>query len=172
VWIGFFYEGVYGNLGWGAPDGPEPIGWPGLLRTTPQLEVDWRFPADQREPIDECSALNVTGEVAWTCSCFSSAVIRVEDSRVGSWSSRLDGVRAFVVGDGLVALAGGHAGERDRIVLGRLERSFTELSRAQLVMPDGSQVPPGAAMHGRRDELHVFVGHDWFVLALGEIAQG
>jgi len=63
VWVGYFDEGVYGNHGWGGP-GPQPLGSCGLARFDPAGEQDWRFPQDAPATIDDCYALNVTGETA------------------------------------------------------------------------------------------------------------
>lgn len=93
VWLGYFDEGVYGNLGWGDPPGPEPIGWPGLLKMTSQLAIEWRYPADELEPIDDCYALNLAGEVAWACPYSTFCVTRVEDAQVRLWPNQMEGTR-------------------------------------------------------------------------------
>jgi hypothetical protein len=56
VWVGYFDEGVYGNYGWGGGGGgPAPLGAPGLVRFSPDLEPDLaRFDHDRRllvEPV-------------------------------------------------------------------------------------------------------------------------
>ncbi len=169
VWLGYFDEGVYGNLGWGAPGGPPPIGWSGLLKMTSELEIEWRYPADELEPIDDCYALNLAGEVAWVFPYSSFCLTRVEDAQVRLWPSRVPGARALVVDGDRVALVGGYSGDRDRLVLGRLDESFTEVSRTRLEMPDGAPLPAGATIVGRADELHVFIGPEWFRVDLEHV---
>lgn len=169
VWLGYFDEGVYGNLGWGAPEGPEPRGWSGLLKMTSQLEIEWRYPADELEPIDDCYALNLAGEVAWACPYSSFGVTRVEDGQVRVWPSQAQGARALVVDGERVALVGGYSGDRDRLVLGRLDEFFTEVGKTRLEMPDGAQLPIEAITVGQADDLHVFIGPEWFRMSLEDM---
>ena len=82
VWAGYFDEGVYGNYGWGDPGGEAPVGACGLVRFTPDLQLDWRFPSHVQQPwgaISDCYALNVGDTDVWACttrtgrSCASAA---------------------------------------------------------------------------------------------------
>lgn len=171
VWIAYFDEGVYGNLGWGEPGGPEPMGWPGLVRTNRELEIEWRYPADELDPIDDCYALTVNGEDVWAWTYSSFAITRVQNSQVRSWPTRADGGDALI-GDGeRVALVGGRSVDHDRLVLGRLDQDFTELGRARLAMPDAAPLPVAATKVGRADELHVFVGPEWFRVSLEDLGR-
>lgn len=172
VWVSYFDEGVYGNLGWGEPGGPEPIGWPGLVRANRELEIEWRYPADVLVPIDDCYALTVSGEEAWALTCSSFAIMQVRDSQVRSWPTQVDGGSALVCDGERVALVGGNTGEHDRLVLGRLEQDFTELRRARLAMPDAAPLPAAATKLGCAGELHVFVGTEWFRLGLEDLCPG
>ena len=43
AWVAYFDEGVFGNYGWGGPDGPEPIGSSGLVRFSRELEMEWEY---------------------------------------------------------------------------------------------------------------------------------
>lgn len=123
VWLGYFDEGVYRSLGWGDPGGPEPMGWPGLVRTNRELEIEWSYPADELDPIDDCYALTVDVDDAWVVTYSSFANTRVRDSQVRSWSSQADGGSALA-GDGeRVALVGGYRSDHDRLVVGRLDQS-------------------------------------------------
>lgn len=171
VWIGYFDEGVYGNLGWGEPGGPEPIGWPGLIRTSRTLEIAWRYPARELDPFDDCYALTIDGEDVWTLAYASFAITRVRDSQVRSWPTRADGGNALVTDGERVALVGGYRGEHDSVVLGRLDQELTELRRTRLSMPDGAPLPVGATRLGQGDELHVFVGPEWFRIGLEELSR-
>jgi hypothetical protein len=171
VWLAYSDEGVYGNLGWGEPGGPEPMGWPGLVRTNKELEIEWRYPADERAPIDDCYALNVDGEDAWAFTYSSFAITYVQDSLVRSWSTRVEGGGALVEDGERVALVGGYSGDHDRLVLGRLDHGFIELRRTRLTMPDGAPLPVAATKIGQADELHVFVGPEWFRISLEDLSR-
>lgn len=146
VWLGYFDEGVYGNLGWGEPGGPEPMGWCGLFRTTPELDIEWRYPANKLEPIDDCYALNLDGEVAWAYTYSSFSVARVENSQVRLWPTQVDGANALVVAGDWAALIGGYGPNRDRLVLGQLGDALTEVRRARVAMPDGRELPSGVSV--------------------------
>jgi hypothetical protein len=169
VWIGYFDEGVYGNLGWGEPGAPSPIGASGLLRTGSDLEIDWRYPGDELLPIDDCYALNVDGETCWAYFYADFALARIEHGNLRLWATDVDGAGAFATDGERVALAGGYGKERDRLVLGRLGAEFRRLRRFRLRMSDGRALPAEATMVGRGDTLHVFVGREWYRLGLSEI---
>lgn len=171
VWLAYFDEGVYGNLGWGGPGAPEPMGWPGLVRTNRELEIDWRYPADRLEPIDDCYALTVSGEDAWAFTYSGFAITQVHGSRVRSWPTRVDGGNALAVDGERVALVGGYGEDHDRLVLGRLDQDFTVRRRARLAMPDATPLPVAASKIGHADELHVFVGPDWFRIGLDDLVD-
>src|SRR5262245_51164645 len=56
IWVGYFDEGVVGNVGWGGP-GPAPIGRGGIVRFAADLSLRWSFPLDTS--MVDCYALNV-----------------------------------------------------------------------------------------------------------------
>ncbi len=167
IWTGYFDEGVYGNYGWGAPDGPAPIGAPGIVRFSPTLDVEWTFPVEDLEPIDDCYALNVAGEDAWACYYSSFDIVRIRDGVVRSWGNEVEGARAIVVSDDSIALFGGYGKDRDRLVIGRLEDDDLEVTTTtRLTMPNGRPLPQDAVVIGRGEELHALVGLEWLTWSL------
>lgn len=171
AWVGYFDEGVYGNYGWGGP-GPEPLGSCGLARFGPDGEQDWRFSPDDTATIDDCYALNVTGETAWACYYSDFPVVEVKDGNVTAWrNDHAHGARSLVIDEHRVGMAGGYRPVRDRLVIGELgDSELLDAGRYRLVLPDGRPLPSEVRMVGRGPDLHVFHGTDWYLLSLPDIA--
>jgi hypothetical protein len=63
VWVAYGDEGIYGNFGWGPPNGPEPVGAAGLVCFSQDGNKLWEFPSDRT--MSDCYALNISeGEVS------------------------------------------------------------------------------------------------------------
>jgi len=132
VWVSYFDEGGYGNLGWNDP-GPAPIGRSGIVRFDADLTKRWEYPSYVANPwggVDDCYAFDVVGEVAWACYYSDFPVVRIDGEHVSGWRNPVRGARALVVGDGGVSilLVGGYGPERDRLVEGRLSNGGSRLS--------------------------------------------
>jgi len=171
IWTGYFDEGVYGNYGWGALDSPEPIGRHGLLRWTPALDVAWEYPFDTAfGVIDDCYALNLDGEVAWASYYSDFPVVQIDGrDRVHGWRTEVAGARALAVDGSVVAFFGGYGEDRDRLVVGHLDREAIELvSATRLVDPDGRRLGP-ATVVGRGAELHVITPAGWWKVAVEDV---
>jgi hypothetical protein len=170
AWVGYFDEGVYGNYGWGGP-GPEPVGSCGLARFSPGGQQDWRFPTDDTAAIDDCYALNVTGETAWACYYSDFPVVKVDAGQLTAWRNDVaHGARSLIVADRRVGLAGGYRPVRDRLIVGDLGAGdLRDAGRYRLVLPDGQPMSEDVRMVGRGPDLHVFHGSDWYLLSLTDI---
>ncbi|WP_157412953.1 hypothetical protein [Aeromicrobium sp. Root236] len=168
IWVGYFDEGIYGNDGWGG-SGPEPMGSAGIVRFSSDLQVQWEYPLQQQDPIDDCYALNVTGDDVWACPYSSFDVVRIRDGDVRSWSNEVEGARALVVSGDSVALVGGYEKDRDRLVIGQLDDDELQVqATGRLTMPDGRRLPEDTFVVGRGAELHALVGSDWFSWSLDQ----
>ncbi len=175
VWVGYFDEGVYGNFGWGGP-GPTPVGAPGLVRFSPELEPDWAFPSHSDHPwgaIDDCYALNVDGDAVWACYYSDFPLVRIHAGAVTWWHNQIaSGARALMVAHAWVALYGGYGPERDRLVLARLDADHLRpVAEYRVVRPDGLPMPDDTAVYGRGPDLHLFTGRDWYQLNLHRILR-
>jgi hypothetical protein len=172
IWVGYFDEGVFGNYGWGTPLGAEPVGAPGLIRFAPDLQVDWRFPFDGHpwDAISDCYALNVDGEIAWTCYYTDFPVVRVDGDTLTGWHNPLGTApKALVVGDRTVGLYGGYGEDRHRMVVAGLgDGTLTATGEYRIVLPDGSPPPP-ARIVGRGPDLHLLAGEQWYRLSLTDL---
>jgi hypothetical protein len=51
----------------------------------------------------------------------------------------------------------------------QLEKGWTPIRSPRLVLPDGSRLPAGASTAGLGDTFHVFVGSEWYQVALPDL---
>jgi hypothetical protein len=173
TWVGYFDEGVYGNLGWGGPD-REPIGAPGLVRFDERLERAWDYPFDTGlGSISDCYALNVAGETVWACYYTDFPIVRIADGRVTGWTNSESGVSAVITDGVRCALVGGYGEDRDRVLVGALTEDgrFAVRARKRLSLPGGAPLPPRLGMCGRGDVLHVVSGTTHYRLDLDQLAR-
>lgn len=150
VWVGYFDEGVSGNLGWGFP-GPAPIGAAGLVRFGPDLERAWELSHGQ---MDDLVAINLVGETVWASYYVGFPVVEVDAGQVRSWSTAADYLSALVVDGDRVGLV---AEGLERVVVGRLEGAGVQVEGEHRLA-----LPKGARVFGYGPELHVVAGREWF----------
>ncbi|GAA3517381.1 hypothetical protein GCM10022234_10940 [Aeromicrobium panaciterrae] len=169
IWVGYFDEGIFGNLGWGMGKGPEPIGHSGLVQFTRDFELLWEFPPSDN-PIDDCYAMNVIGDDVWVCCYSEFDVALVRDGAVQRWRNDVASAKTIAVADDRVALFG-HWEERDRLVIGHLsDADLKPRATTRLTMPNGRRIPEDARVVGRGAELHVLVGLERFTWSLTDQA--
>jgi hypothetical protein len=195
VWVGYDDMGIYGNNEWGLDGAPMQIGEPGLIRFSPDLEIECEFPgpniwADTADhvrrdslaalpgPIDDCSALTLDGDTLWMYYYSSFPVVRVDAQRdLHAWQCAANEdavpviVQALATDGHHVGLAGdsGETYEDDRVVMAGLEDGWTPIRSPRLVLPDGSRPPTGASMAGLGDTLYVFAGTEWYQVSLTDL---
>lgn len=99
IWLAYFDEGVYGNLGWS-----HPLGHSGLRSVDVRGGETWAFASG--EPIDDCYALNVFGDQVWCCYYSDFPVVQVAGGVVTSWANSVAGVFALAVDADQVTLVG------------------------------------------------------------------
>ncbi len=156
-----------GNFGWGGP-GPEPIGRPGIVRFTSDLQVAWRYGGEYGFVMD-CYALNVVGGTAWACYHPDFPIVRMGIDRVAGWRNQVRGAQALVVAGPTVALVGGYGSDHDRVVVGTLAgEHFQPQVHARLRLPGGVGLQ-GVRLLGRGSELHVLAGTAWSKIALEDL---
>jgi hypothetical protein len=173
IWVGYFDEGVYGNYGWGDAGAPPPLGAPGLVRFSPDLEPDWRYPTNV-EPwgaISDCYALNIDGDTAWACYYTDFPVVRVQAGTVMGWRNTIaHGARALAVADPNIAMCSGYGPNRDVLVIAsRGQDQLHKLSEYRLVLPDGSPLPATVQAIGRGADLHLINEGEWYRLDLDDL---
>jgi hypothetical protein len=170
AWVGYFDEGVFGNLGWGNPGSPEPIGSPGLLRFDLATgEIEWAFePPDGSDSIADCYALNVDGDHAWMSYYTDFDLFRIDsDGGIHRW-------RVGARGPGVIACDGMHV-----LLVGgyesRLSATLWNLGEDRLGDPrpvrlrlEGDLSDP-EAIWGRGPVHHAVRGSTWFAGELRDI---
>lgn len=171
IWVGYFDEGVFGNLGWGGP-GPEPIGSPGIVCFAPDLVAAWRYPYDADcGSIADAYALNVDGETAWSSYYTDFPIVRIESDVITTWRGGSAGARALIVDDGRCVLVGGYGDDRNRVLVGSLTQDgFVPERVGLLTLPDGTELGR-CRLVARGAELHVFVENRWYKIAVADIGK-
>ena len=168
IWCGYFDEGVLGNLGWGGPHGPVPIGAPGLVAFGPDGRVMRGYDCEQAggHAIDDVYAMNVAAaDDVWLSFYMDFPLVHLGRERARAWRPRVEGARALAVRGDRVLFAGGYDGG-DALTTVALEGSRARIvERSSLAGPDGASL---ARTHlvGVGDTLYAFDGRR--VLALRE----
>lgn len=174
IWVGYFDEGVYGNYGWGSPDGPEPLGRAGLVRWSLDGEHEYGFStAEGPYWIDDCYALSVIGEDAWACYYSDFPVVRVRpNGSVTTWACGVAGARGLaVLGAERVGHVGGYDGLHDRLVVSELGDGRCAGTRTlQLVTPEGAELPADARVFARGSAIHALMNGRWLRTDLRDLS--
>lgn len=188
LWAGYFDEGVYGNRGWGAQGGPEPIGHPGLVRFATDGRIVWSydFNAPGAPVISDCYVLNV-GEDVWACTYTDFPILRFGGDGQRTWTNTIGGARAIAVDGGNILLFGGYRGrdtftsgaaafpahseDRDRLALLQLGETEANLV-AEFDLDFGGVGDASAALvGGRGDWLHFVADGMWFRISVAEVLE-
>ena len=81
IWVSYFDEGVFGNLGWA-----EPIGAAGLLRFDSHGRRLWAYePPSGADHIVDCYALNVDARTTWAYYYGQFPLVRITDGRAQAY---------------------------------------------------------------------------------------
>jgi hypothetical protein len=163
IWVSYFDEGIFGNFGWGGPDGPPPIGAAGLVnwRLDGAVECNYEPPPGVDE-IADCYALNVSSDAVWACYYTEFPLVRIGPDDVAWWASPIQGARALAITDGFAAFYGGYGDEKHRCVLLAFDGGeLAERARIKLSLPSGKPLTDQTVI-GRASALHVFDGPHWY----------
>lgn len=104
VWVGYFDEGVFGNLGWGLRN--VPIGAPGIVCFDRDFEVTWAMPESTDYAIADCYALTTDGSDVYACTYTDFPILRIREGSVTAFSGLGSSTDAILVRDGKVAVLG------------------------------------------------------------------
>ncbi len=134
MWVGYFDEALTGR---------EPEGH-GLVRFGVNLEPEWRYPWNTDLPsVDDCEALNVSGETVHACPYSAHHLISVTGQEVtdcGPAPHR--GGQALLIEGKRAVLIGGYGPDYDLITPFELTNNGPTPvgGQGRLVMPDGLEV--------------------------------
>lgn len=158
IWVGYFDEGVYGNLGWQSADAP--IGIAGLSCFSQRGQKMWDFqPPEGFDHISDCYALNVANDGVWACYYTDFPIVFIDSAwRIRAWRTEIMGARALAVSRGKVLLYGGYGEQRTSCSLLELENGTARIiADVSLALPDDVDLSTATVL-GRGGDLHVF--HD------------
>ena len=136
IWCSYFDEGVYGNYGWS-----QPLGAAGLNRWSIAGELKYSYhTTDGSDHIDDCYALNVSGEDVWFCYYSSFPLVRLRGHISRTWRTDGYGSSSIAVLLDRVAFLGSYQ-HRDHLYLCKLndDRCVSE-SEYSLRLESGESV--------------------------------
>jgi hypothetical protein len=170
IWTGFFDEGVFGNFGWGGPEGPDPLGAAGIVAWSSAFQKAWELdPAEGL--VADCYALNVAPDTVWACTYADFPVLRIAGGHLSTHETNdVSGPAGIIATGERVGLIGTYGDRSLLIVGGLIDGVFTETSRAHLWAPDGSPLPM-ARIHCRGPVAHFFANHDWYTFDLDDLQE-
>jgi hypothetical protein len=166
IWVSYFDEGVFGNLGWG-----EPLGASGLVCFDTHGRVLWKYHAPGGVgDIADCYALNVDDDAVWAYYYTDFPVVRIDcDFRVEAWPTDVAGSHALAVHRNQVLLFGGYTGERTRSVLLNLDSSrIPSGQRCDFRDQESETLAEHGRTVGRGSRLYAFRGATCFVFDLAD----
>lgn len=172
IWCGYFDEGVYGNLGWGNAGGPEPIGAPGLRRFDGRGRPSWSYSWESTgSVIDDCYALNVSGNQAWAYYYSDFPIMRIDETRqCRQWQTQIRGSGAVAVDGSLAMLVGGYGKATDLVLL-RLETDEPQVLVEAMsgIAFDRENAP--SLFQARHDTMHVVQAGQWRRFSVAQVAE-
>jgi hypothetical protein len=169
IWVSYYDEGIFGNLGWGGPSGPEPLGAAGLVafdgtgarvRALDASALGVDGPAD-------VYAMTLAGDDVWIYYYDDFPIVRVGPTHTQVWAYGARGARAMAVRGHRVLLVGDydHPG-RARVVELRADgsrarpRIFKLVDRRGTALERVHCVGAGDTMYVLRGS-QVLVVRDW-----------
>jgi hypothetical protein len=169
IWVSYFDEGVFGNMGWS-----RPLGSTGLMEFDLNGKTLWSFsPPDGFDSIDDCYALNAArpdGVYAYYYSSFP--IVRIgANRRVQGWRTDVEGARALAVDGDRVLLLGGYAGNRTRAVIGTLGGDVVSNESELPASASGPDRLESMVISARGSILHGFVGTRWYQFDMRSLAN-
>lgn len=143
VWVSYFDEGVFGNLGW-----RRPLGSRGLLRFDATGNRVFEFdPVAGLDTIVDCYALNAVGNSeAWCYYYTQFSVVHIQNDRViRHWPCPISGASELAVWRDVVSMPDGYNATKWK-VLRLLEAERTDVAgEIEFIDQSGQPLSPGAA---------------------------
>lgn len=171
IWVSYFDEGVFGNLGWSTP-GPHGPGSGGLVCFGEDGNILWQFNGnDSADFIDDCYALNVTRNEVWAYYYSDFKLCRVD----GCFSPHIfdavsvSGASAFAVSDAGLVFNRQYGEDPDCFhILQRSNDRIGQSSRINASYADGRPLDT-SVIFGRGSFLHTIGPKGWFRADINEV---
>ena len=166
IWVGYFDEGVFGNLGWGIP-GPAPLGAGGIATWSADFAKTWELDP-QQGLIADCYSLNVSADEVLACSYTDFPIVRINNDHVEVLpTNEVSGPSAVLAAGNRVALIGDYRDPALLIIGDTQDGTVRELQRRHLWAPTGDPLP-ACKVHCRGSVAHFFIDPDWYTFDLAE----
>ena len=168
LWVGYFDEGVFGGRFNGG--GPS-VSAGGIVQFDAKGQVLWSFNDQVKDEhsIADCYAMTLAGNALWSCFYTDFPIARVDGGKVTLWSNQVDGAKAIAVADNIVLLAGGYAGDGERIAVLKVDGATSHQIGELRFSPtaDGS----AGLIQGRGGILHIVQDGLWSKLSVYDAAR-
>jgi hypothetical protein len=164
IWIAYFDEGIFGNLGWGDQEGPAPIGESGLNCFDGSGKKLWDFGlAGGEDLISDCYAMNVAGADTWIYFYAEFPLYRItEEFQAREWKIGLKGCGAFAVSDGNILFSGQYNDGPETVYLAEWgDDTIGRFKKSRLVKPNGRPIDEGRLIC-RGPTVNYFDESGWF----------
>lgn len=158
IWVGYFDEGVFGNS----------IGTGGIVQFDPEGEPIWVYNDSIRNEqsfVDDCYALNLSGNTLWACFYSDFPIVRIEGGKKQLWSNNLSGAKALAVDRNLVILAGGYGGDANKMSLLQLGQAEAKV----LGSYNCETIVNADLLAGRSTFIHVVKNNEWVRIGVSDV---
>jgi hypothetical protein len=168
IWVGWFDEGIYGKSNWKWPGREWPVSSEGLACFDDTGGLLWtesegaEMAGLKSLTIDDCYALNVSGQEVWASPYSDFPLLRGEVSRPSRvWKTNLSGPRALGVRYPFIVAAGSYKKDKYEVVVMRLDgKEAQPVQRCALsIQPDSPTAP--ICLDGRGDQIHLVQNGEW-----------
>jgi len=169
IWVGYFDEGVFGNVGW-KPDNSLKEIVLGVNRFDEHGRMTWAHVDDHR--IADCYTMNVAPDAVWVCYYSDFPILRVGyDGSSRLWENDKSGADLLAVSDRHIVLLGGYSEQSRLGSLLRLTEGGTE-TVGEFEFDFHGLEPRSLSYHGARgDKMHFVHNNEWYVLSVNDMAR-
>ncbi len=163
IWASYYDEGVYGNYGWNRPGPPGP-GEGGVVCFDDAGAQSWCFqPSNDDAFMDDCYAMNVTGQQAYVFYCSDFKLCRIDaDFSRQYWTPGLSGCHSLAVAGDQVLFSAQYKDPQSRFYLLKFGGDALNATvPLTLALPSGAPLANGRVF-GRGPNIHFFNSDGWF----------
>ncbi len=170
IWVSYFDEGVFGNLGWGRK-GPKGPGRGGLVCFNDTGEQLWAFNGTKPDHlIDSCYALNMQRDQVWAYYYSDFNILQVDGQFETTilTDPAISGAHSFAVHDDHFLFSKQYRESEDTFhVLKHVKGQVSQTRALKGILPDGETFD-GCTVVGRGSCIHVVTAAGWFAVDLVE----
>lgn len=173
IFISYFDEGVFGNLGWGSDPGPTGPGAGGLNCFNDQGECIWQFNNIDGEGkfISDCYAMNITGSQTYIYYYSDFELCRIDGNFDRKfWTTRIEGCHHFAINEDGILFSGAYGEAVSRFHWAKLlDGRLSKFEKVTVKLENGELSKNGTTI-ARRDKVNYFNDQDWFQASIDELS--